>query len=94
MAQEDTYENCLHYGIQLLKNQNLKQIQNSNNQKLIEKIDIKNYQDIFNEYKKITREDLKNYANKIFNFNSTDFLITTLSPVKIKDTIYANIYAF
>ena len=54
----------------------------------------KNYQDIFNEYKKITREDLKNYANKIFNFNSTDFLITTLSPVKIKDTIYANIYAF
>ena len=98
MAQEDTYENCLHYGIQLLKNQNLnqnlKQIKNSNNQKTIEKIDIKNYQDIFNEYKKITREDLKNYANKIFNFNSNDFLITTLSPVKIKDIIYDNTYAF
>ena len=82
MAQEDTYENCLHYGIQFLKNQNLKQIKEKEN------IEVKNYQEIFKEYKKITKEDLKNHANKIFKFDSKHFLITTLSPVKVKEKVY------
>lgn len=86
MAQEDTYENCLHYGLQLLKNQNLKQIKGKENS--LEKIEVKNYQEIFKEYKKITKEDLQTYANKIFKFDAKHFLITTLSPVKVKEKIY------
>ena len=79
LAQEDSYENSLHYGIQSLK-KNSKS--NTNN-------DIKSYQEIVDEYKKISVEDLKVVANEIFNWNKC--LITTLSPIKIFNEHYKKI---
>jgi hypothetical protein len=75
LAQEDSYENSLHYGIQCLKKK--------------DKMDLKTYQEIVDEYKKISVVDLIDTANEIFNWNKC--LITTLSPVKIFNEHYKKI---
>jgi hypothetical protein len=84
LAQEDSYETSLHYGIQCLKN-NITQNTNTKT-----KTSIKNYQEIVDEYKKISVEDLQILANEIFNWNK--LLITTLSPVKIFAENYKKIF--
>jgi predicted Zn-dependent peptidase len=84
LAQEDSYENCLHYGIQCLKNNINTQNKNKS------KTPIKNYQEIVDEYKKISVEDLQTLANEIFNWNK--LLITTLSPVKVFSENYKKIF--
>jgi predicted Zn-dependent peptidase len=75
MSQEDSYENCLHYGIQFLKNK---------------KSEIKTYQEIVDEYKKITIQDLKEEANNLFDWYKC--LITTISPNKIFNENYQKIF--
>ena len=75
MSQEDSYENCLHYGIQFLKNK---------------KSEVKTYQEIVDEYKKITIQDLKDEANILFDWSKS--LITTISPNKIFNENYQKIF--
>ena len=76
MCQENSYENCIHYGIQFLKYKN--------------KNDIKNYQEMVDEYKKISLEELKEHANNVFNFSK--IVISTLSPNKIEEETYMKIF--
>jgi predicted Zn-dependent peptidase len=70
MNLENTYETCLHYGVQYLK----------------KTPKIKNYQQLVNQYKKISIEDLHQHANMIFDWSKC--MISTLSPNKIEDKFY------
>ncbi len=53
MAQEDSYDNCLFYGTQLLKKEGK----------------IQSYKQIVNEYKKISIDDLLKYARQLFDMS-------------------------
>jgi predicted Zn-dependent peptidase len=76
MGLDDTYSICFNYGSQLLKYENKK--------------DIKTSQEIVDEYKKITINDLKDFAFKLFDFNK--MMICTLSPNKLDENIYKKIF--
>lgn len=76
ISQEDSYDNALYYGVQLLKYTNIKSI--------------KNYDDMFNLFKKITLEDLKEQANIVFDWNKCS--ISSLSPIKIDDKEFQDIF--
>jgi predicted Zn-dependent peptidase len=75
ILQEDTYENALHYGIELLQ---------SNTRHL------KTYQEIVEEYKKITISDLQQFANQLFDWNK--FLVVSYSPLKVFIENYEKIF--
>ena len=75
MNQEGSYGNCIHYGEQLLKD---------------EKKNIKNHQEVVDEYKKIKVQDLKDHANQLFDYSKV--IITTLSPIKIEESTYKSIF--
>lgn len=76
MSQEDSYDNSFYYGVQLLKNSDPKKI--------------RNYDDAFNLFTEITKEDLQEEANKMFDWNKC--VISCLSPVRIDENIlYKNL---
>lgn len=76
MTQEGSYRNCIYYGEQLLKD---------------EKKNIKTNQEVVDEYKKITLQDLKAHANQIFDYSK--IVVTTLSPNKIEEATYKSIFS-
>jgi predicted Zn-dependent peptidase len=76
MSQEDSYENCIYYGTQLLKKEGK----------------IMSYKQMVGEYKKISIDDLLNHSRQLFNLSH--FLVVTLSPTRIKEEIYQQIFKF
>ena len=74
MSQEDSYDNCIYYGTQLLKNEGK----------------IMSYKQMVDEYKKISIDDLMDYSKQLFNLSH--FLVVTLSPTKIKEEVYQQIF--
>jgi hypothetical protein len=76
MSQEDSYENCIYYGTQLLKKEGK----------------IMSYKQMFGEYKKISIDDLLNHSRQLFNLSH--FLVVTLSPTRIKEEVYQQIFKF
>ena len=73
MKLENNYETCLHYGIQYL----------SNSPKIL------NYNQLFNKFKRIKIQDLKDHANLTFDWSKC--MITTLSPNKIDHKFYEDL---
>ena len=53
MSQENSYDNCIYYGTQLLKNEGK----------------IMSYKQMVGEYKKISIDELLNYSRKLFNLS-------------------------
>jgi predicted Zn-dependent peptidase len=74
MSQESSYDNCIYYGTQLLKNEGK----------------IMSYKQMVGEYKKISIDDLMDYSKQLFNLSH--FLVVTLSPTKIKEEVYQQIF--
>jgi predicted Zn-dependent peptidase len=74
MSQEDSYDNCIYYGTQLLKNEGK----------------IMSYKQMVGEYKKISVDELLNHSRQLFNLSH--FLVVTLSPTKIKEEVYQQIF--
>ncbi len=71
MSQEDSYDNAFYYGVQLLKYSNPKRIIN--------------YDDAFNLFTDISIQDLKDEADKLFDWNKC--VISCLSPIKLDKNI-------
>jgi predicted Zn-dependent peptidase len=74
MSQESSYDNCIYYGTQLLKNEGK----------------IMSYKQMVGEYKKISIDTLLDYSKQLFNLSH--FLVVTLSPTKIKEEVYQQIF--
>jgi archaellum biogenesis ATPase FlaH len=74
MSQESSYDNCIYYGTQLLKNEGK----------------IMSYKQMVGEYKKISIDDLLDYSKQLFDLSH--FLVVTLSPTKIKEEVYQQIF--